>query len=461
MNPCSEQPYSLRYLFVLSWPIVLAFALQTSYNIVDIFWIGKLGPTAIAGVSLAGTTFYFILAVGQIIGSGTVALIAQSYGAGRLDRAQDIVRQSLILTLGIAIAVSVLGLVFTPTIVKALGARNDILTVSVDYLRIVCIGFFFQLLSFSINYAFRGIGDMMTPMFIMLIATVINIVLDPLLILGLGFFPRLEVHGAALATVIAKFFSFLFGMFILIKGKRGLKLNIKGPWHIDAGIARTILAIGIPAGVSYGFMFLSTTAVFRFVASFSEYALAALGIGQRILQFSSLPVVGISVAVTTLVGRYLGAHNVTRAKRVSQQSMIVSSIIMVAFSVLFITQARFLMRLFIDDARVIAIGIEFLRIASLYLVGGGLTIIITGIHRGAGDTIPPMLAGIIKLVLLVGLALFLTRLVNYGVRGVWYALLISYIMETLTIVIIYLSGRWHKRGLLLLNRIRSRPVLSG
>ncbi|MBN2619904.1 MATE family efflux transporter [candidate division WOR-3 bacterium] len=453
MNPSSEQPYSLRYLIALSWPIVLAFALQTSYNIVDIFWVGKLGPAAIAGVSLAGTTFYFVLAVGQIIGSGTVALVAQSYGARILGRAQDIVRQSLILTFGIAVAVSVLGFVFTPTIVKALGARNDVLAVSVDYLRIVCIGFFFQLLSFSINYAFRGIGDMITPMYIMLIATVINIILDPLLILGLGFFPRLEVHGAALATLIAKFLSFLFGLLILIKGKRGLKLNLKGPWHVDAAIARTILAVGIPAGVSYGLMFLSITAVFKFVASFSEYALAALGIGQRILQLSSLPVVGISVAVTTLVGQYLGAHNIAGAKRVSHQSMLVSSVLMAAFSVLFITQAGFFMRLFTDNAQVIAVGIDFLRIVSLYLIGGGLTIIISGIHRGAGDTIPPMLAGIIKLGLLVGLAFFFARILDYGVRGVWYALLISYIMEALTIVIVFMSGRWHKRGFLLLGRI--------
>jgi putative MATE family efflux protein len=461
MNTSFEQPYSLRYLIALSWPIVLAFALQTSYNIVDIFWVGKLGSTAIAGVSLAGTTFYFILAVGQIIGSGTVALVAQSYGARQVERAQDIVRQSLILTLGIAVAVSVLGIIFTPAIGRALGARNNVLGVSTDYLRIICVGFFFQLLSFSINYAFRGIGDMITPMFIMLIATAINLVLDPLLILGLGFFPRLEVRGAALATMTANLSSFLFGFFMLMKGKQGLKLNIRDSWHIDGGIARTILTVGIPAGVSYGLMFLSTTAVFRFVASFSEFALAALGIGQRIIQLSSLPVVGISVAVTTLVGQYLGARNVVGAKRVSHQAMLVSSVMMVVFSILFITQARFLMHLFTSDAHVIAVGIEFLKIVSLYLVGGGLTTIITGIHRGAGDTIPPMVAGIVKLGLLVGLAFLLARTLNYGVRGIWFAMVISYILEASTIVIVFMSGRWHKQGLLLLNRIRSGPVIPG
>jgi putative MATE family efflux protein len=461
MDLPDQQQYSLRRLIALSWPIVLAFALQTSYNIVDIFWVGKLGSTAIAGVSLAGTTFYFVLAVGQIIGSGTVALVAQSYGARIFKQANEVVRQSLYLTIIIAVIVSAAGFIFTPTVVHLLGARNEVFTVSASYLRIVCIGFFFQLLSFSINYAFRGVGDMLTPMFIMLIATFINIILDPLLILGVGFFPRLEVSGAALATAIAKFFSFLFGFFVLIRGKHGLKLNIKGPWHLDIPIARTILAVGIPAGISYGLMFLSMTAVFRFAASFSEFALAALGIGQRILQLSSLPVVGISVAVTTLVGQYLGARDLEGAKRVSHQSMIVSCIIMVVFSILFVTQAPFLMNIFTDDVRVIKVGIGLLRILSYYLVGSGLTVIIAGIHRGAGDTMPPMFAGFIKLGLLIGLAFFLTRVVNSGICGVWYALLLSYIIEALTMAMIFLTGRWHKKGIKLLGRMHAGPYVPG
>jgi putative MATE family efflux protein len=454
MNPPDQQSYSLGRLVSLSWPIVLAFALQTSYNIVDIFWVGRLGPTAIASVSLAGTTFYFILAVGQIIGSGTVALVAQSYGARMLQRARDVVHQSLMLTVAIAVIVSTLGFFLAPDIVRALGAQNDLLSSSASYLRIVCIGFFFQLLSFSINYAFRGIGDMITPMFIMLIATLVNIILDPLLILGIGFFPRLEVEGAALATTIAKALSFLFGLIILIRGKRGLKLNLKGPWRLDAAIARTILAVGIPAGISYGLMFLSITAVFRIVASFSEFALAALGIGQRILQLSSLFIVGISVAVTTLVGQYLGAQDVSGAKRVSIQSIVVSSILMALFSLLFITQARTLVSIFTNDPNVIATGIELLQIVSLYLVAGGLTIIITGIHRGAGDTIPPMFAGLIKLGVLIGLAYLLAQQLHMGVRGVWYALLISYCVEGLTMLITFMTGRWHRKGIVLLKRIQ-------
>jgi len=336
----------------------------------------------------------------------------------------------------------------------------DLFTSSSSYLRIMCIGFFFQLLSFSINYAFRGIGDMITPMFIMLIATLVNIILDPLLILGIGFFPRLEVEGAALATTIAKALSFLFGLFILVRGRRGLKLSLKGPWRVDTHIARTILAVGVPAGISYGLMFLSITAVFRIVASFNEFALAALGIGQRILQLSSLPIVGISVAVTTLVGQYLGAQNVTGAKRVSKQALVVSSILMALFSLLFITQARTLVSIFTNDPGVIETGIELLQIVSFYLVAGGLTIIIAGIHRGAGDTIPPMFAGLIKLGFLIGLAFILARQLNMGVQGVWYALLISYCLEGLTMVITFLTGRWHRKGLVLLRRIRSSPETS-
>ncbi len=450
----------LKILVRLSWPIVIAFSLQTSYNVIDLFWVAKLGSSELAAVSLAGTLFYIILALGQVLGSGTVALVSQSYGAGLTERANTVVRQALGLTLFIAITVSVTGFLFARHIIILLGGTGDVLLHGHAYLRIVFIGFSFQLLSFSINYAFRGTGDMKTPMRIMIIATATNIILDPLLILGIGFFPRLGVTGAALATVFAKGISFLYGFIILLKGRSGLHLRVKKPWHFDWAIIRTILRIGIPAGISYALMFLSITAVFRTAASFGKYVLSALGIGQRVLQFAGLPVVGIGVATTTLIGQRLGARDVATAKRISRVSLSCAAIIMIAFSLLFYTQAPVIVKIFQPEQPVVDFGIQFLHIVSLYLIFVGTTITITGIFRGAGDMLPPMFAGLIKLAVLIAMAPVLARTWDAGVRGIWWTMLCAYGIEALIMIIWYRSGRWHKKGLELLDRIhiRSRPA---
>lgn len=447
--------YSIfKQLLSLAWPIILAFTMQTSYNIVDIFWVGKLGATAIAAVSLAGTIFYVMLAVGQIIGSGTVALVAQSFGAQLIHEANNVVKQSLLLASFIALFVCILGFLCADQIMMLLGGRGEVLALSTSYLKIVFIGFFFQVLSFSINYAFRGAGDMVTPMMIMLVATITNIILDPLLILGIGFFPRLEVQGAAIATSIAKSLSFVFGFIILIRGKSHIKLKLFEKWRLQMTIVKKILGVGIPVGISYGLMALSGMTVFRIVAFFSEYAIAALGIGLRILQMASLPVVSIGIATTTMVGQSLGARDVKRAIHIGTTAMAFSTAIMVFFGIVFITNAQGLVNIFTNNPQVLQYGIQFLTIVSLYLVFVGITVSLTGVFRGAGDTLPPMFAGILKVCLLVVLALMFSQKLGMGVPGIWWAMFISYGIETVTIAVWYATGRWRKRGLALLSGLK-------
>lgn len=444
-----------KQLTILSWPIILAFSMQVGYNIIDIFWVGKLGATAIAAVSLAGNVFFIILAVGQILGSGTIALVAQFYGAKQIDNANNIIRQSLLLVSIIALPVCISGFIFAKQIMSLLGGQADVLIISTSYLRIIFIGFFFQLISFTINYAFRGIGDMKTPMKIMLVATIINLILDPLLIFGLGFFPRLEVQGAAIATVIAKCVSFLFGFIILIRGRSGIKLNIFKKWYLKTKVVKTILSVGIPVGISYGLMAFSNMAVFRIVSSFSEYALAALGIGIRILQLASLPVVSIGIATTTLAGQSLGARDIKKTMQIGNISMLFSTAITISFGIIFVTNAKFLVSIFTQNPQVINYGLQFMQIVPLYLVFIGITMSLTGVFRGAGDTLPPMFAGLFKLALLIALAILFSQNLGMGITGVWWAIFISYSIETIIITIWYASGKWHKKGLGLLDNINT------
>ena len=432
----------VRHMFVLSWPTVLAMAMHTSYNLVDIFWVGKVSATAIAAVSLAGVVFFIILAIGQTLGSGTVAMIARAYGARQYDKAQHVLGQSVLLTTIVALGFGVVGVTFSRQILVMLGGRTEVLELGTGYLRIVSVGFVFQLLTFSVNYAFRGAGDMRTPMLIMLVSTALNMVLDPLMILGLGPFPRMEVMGAGYATAIAKLVGLVFAFSFFIVGKSGLKLRLREAWPLDRAVARGLLSIGVPVGISYGLMALSGLAVFRLVARFGSQAIAALGIGVRILQIATLPVVGISIATTTLVGQNLGARRPERVQSAAFQSIGVCSAIMVGLGLLFFFNARLLMGVFTQHVDVIDTGTTYLGIASVYLLFMGLTMSMTGSFRGSGYTMPPMFAALVKLALLVGLSYLLTETTRAGVTGIWWALFVSYAVEAAIIGIWFSKGTW-------------------
>jgi putative MATE family efflux protein len=301
------------------------------------------------------------------------------------------------------------------------------------------------------NYAFRGAGDMIIPMIIMLIATGINLILDPLLILGIWFFPRLEVQGAAIATAIAKGVGFLVGFIILLKGRSGIKLNVRKKWRLERNVIKRIFKVGVPVGISYGLMATSIMVVFGIVAAFSKHALAALGIGSRIFQFASLPVVGIGIATTTLVGQNLGARDPKGATAVSKTALLVSIIIMILFSLVFFTNARSLISIFTSDNMVIDQGIRFMRIVAAYLLFVGISTSLTGVFRGAGYTLPPMFAGLLKVGLLYLLATVLARTLHLGVTGVWWAMIIAYAFESVIMFLWYQQGSWRKKGLELLE----------
>ncbi len=441
----------VKHLFVLSWPTVLAMSMHTSYNLVDIFWVGKVGPTAIAAVSLAGVVFFIILAIGQTLGSGAVAMIARSYGAGRFGKVEHVLGQAVLLSTLVAIGSGAVGVAFSRQIVSLLGGRAEVLELGTEYLRIVSVGFVFQLLMFSVNYAFRGVGDMRTPMLMMVVSTVLNMILDPIMILGIGPFPRMEVRGAAYATMIAKLVGFLLGFAMLVVGRSGIRFKAREAWPLEGAVARALLAIGIPVGVSYGLMALSGLIVFRLAARFGAQAIAALGIGMRVLQIASLPVVGIGIATTTLVGQNLGARKMDRVEKTAYQSMAVSSAIMVLLGLVFFFNSSRLVGVFTDHVDVISTGATYIRIASAYLLFIGLTTSITGSFRGSGCTLPPMFAALVKLALLFGISYLLSDVSRMGVNGIWWAMLISYGVEMAIVGVWFSRGTWKSRRIEMLE----------
>jgi putative MATE family efflux protein len=415
--------------------------------LIDIYWVGKLGPAPIAAVSLVWILFSIVLAVSHTLGTGTVALVAQSYGEKEYAKADYISRESLTLTLITASILCLLGFIFSQKIIHVLGGRGEVLVSGTEYFRIISIAYLFQILTFNINFSLRGSGDMTTPMKILFIASLLNIVLDPLLIFGIGFFPRLEIRGAAYATLIAQIFAFFYAYRVFQRKRSLIQVlpRTKIGFNLNRTLTKTLLLIGLPVGLQFGMMGGVRMVVLRLTADYGTNVLAAAGIGFRILLMAVLPVVAIGIATTTLVGQNIGARKLERSQKSGFLSIVIAMGAMVFLGLLTALLAKPLMGIFTEDPEVITFGVDFLRIVSLSLFFIGAAIAANGVFRGAGDTTPPMIISFVKLLLLIALAFILPKGLEMGVRGLWWSMVLVYVIESILIGIWFFLGKWKKK----------------
>jgi len=226
-RPDLTQGRILRNIWYLALPMMLANLLQDAFNLVDMYFVGKLSPSAIAAVSMSGIILGLIMTAVMGISLGTIALVSRAVGEKDIDKANEVVGQSLLLGLFITVIVTILGYLFAAPMLRALGAEEEVVIQGVSYIRIMCLGsvtIFLTILMFS---ALRGAGDPIIPMIILVISTLLNIILDPIMIFGLYGFPRLEVGGSALATVISRTVALVMVLWALVREKSIIKLRAK------------------------------------------------------------------------------------------------------------------------------------------------------------------------------------------------------------------------------------------
>ena len=193
-----------KHIILLALPTMATMTLQTSYDLVDMYWVGSLGPAAISAVTVFGFMFMAFVVFNQIIGVGSVSLISRYYGARDLENTKTVIAQTFIFKFFIGVIVTILGLMFSKDFYRLFGSSDEVIILGSQYAKIFFIGVPILFSGFTLTTSFKGIGDMMKPFYIYLIATLINIILDPLLILGIGPFPQLGIKGAAIASVFAQ-----------------------------------------------------------------------------------------------------------------------------------------------------------------------------------------------------------------------------------------------------------------
>lgn len=432
---------SHKSIWLLAWPVMIGQTLLTMLQIVDMFWIGKLGPSPVAGVAIAGSIMAVIFAFTQIFYAGNLASIARF--AAREDRESiiDSIMHSAFIALLLSVIIAGIGIPTAPFLFRLFGASETVQILGIQYLRIILFALPFFFGAFVIFSTLNAIGDTRTPTKIIVFASIFNAILDPLLIFGIWKFPKLGVGGAALATSLSHVLVLVLGALALARRKLIYSQSARLRWST---ISR-IFKIGVPACLRGMTRPLTGTIMFRIVALYGTAAIAGFGIGIRLLGLMFIYLEGLTTATQTLVGQSLGAKKPGKAEEFVRKTIFIGLIIQLPVIVLYVLLAPQLISLFNADSEVVRIGTDYLRIIVPSLIFIVLTIGYSAAQMGAGDTKPPMIASILSnWFIKIPLAYLIAHELHLASRGVWIAIACSVLVESLVVSFFYFRGGWKK-----------------
>ncbi len=435
-----------KTLIVLSAPIILSMLLHTAFNIIDAIFIGRLSSDALAAITLTFPIIFFIIAIGSGIRIGTTSLIARFIGAKKIDEARQVASHSIIIGIMITILSIILGLVSIDNIFIFMGADYNVIALATDYINIIFYGIVIMYMSFILNGILHGEGDMRTPMKALVIAVILNIILDPLLIFGIGPFPTLGIKGAAIATVIARISGLVYLMFHFISRKSTITPIIHG-FKYDNKIIRKILSIGIPASLSTASMSISFIIITSFVARFGSEAIAAFGAAGRVESIAALPTLAIASVVITMVGQNAGNKRYDRSKKTIKSAIKLVALAMILLTSILITFPDIFIKVFSEDPTVISTGSEFLSIAPLGFLFMAIIMIIGAGFQGLGKGMPVLIITLTRLfVINIPLAYYLAFIKDWGLKGIWWSFVIA------TLVTAIMSVLWFRKDMKKLDK---------
>jgi putative MATE family efflux protein len=433
----------------LSVPIVLAYILQTAYQITDTWWVGRLNAEAVAAVTLCFPINFLMIAIGGGLAIAGSVLIAQYKGRGDERAMNHVTAQTLIMVLAASIVLSTVGYAYSEPIMRFMGAEPNVLPDAVRFMQITFIGFVFVFGFFVYQSLMRGLGVVQIPMLIVLLTVILNFALDPLFIFGWGPVPALGVSGAAMATLSTQALATAIGFALLFSGKHGLRPRL-ADFRPDWRVIWKTFVLGLPASVEQATRALSLTLMTLLVSTFGTVAVAAYGIGIRILTFVVIPAMGLAMATTTLVAQNLGARKLERAEQTALIASLSSFGIPTIGGVFLFLFAVPLSRFFVpNEPATIAESAHFIRIIAFALGCIGLQHALTGTLRGAGNTMAAMVLTIVSAwVIQFPAAYVLSRHTSLGIEGIWWSHPFSMVASAVVSLVWFLGGDWKRTKLL-------------
>ena len=424
----------------LSWPMMLGNLLQTSFSIIDMAFIGRLGPQALAGVALAGAVIHMVMTLVIGVDFGMRALVSRHYGAGDVETARRVAGQSLILGGALTLVLASAGLIWHRPLLALLGAAPEVADQGSAYLRVFFAGIITMVYMFFVSGMMQSIGDAATPMRVSALAFALNVPLDYVLIFGLGFIPALGVTGAALATIVSRGLAGVLLLRILFRHPRFRLVwaDLRPDWSLIVRIVR----IAGPSSAQIGSYSLSDLLAARFIAGAGTAALAAFGLGGRAVMVVMIIGFGLGGAAATMVGQNLGAGLPERAARSTWLIAAGFAVLLLVVGLLYQVGANAIVGVFTQDGPTAALGSQFLRIYALSFALMAANLIFGRALQGAGDTFSPMLiTALVRLPVLMGL-LYALPLWGLGTDGLWYAFALAQGLEGLLKMGWFWRGRW-------------------
>src|SRR2546426_946871 len=407
-----------RHLLHMSAFLAVSMVVQTLYYLADRYRVGRLGKGAIAAVGVAGNLTMSVLALTQMLGVGTTTLI--SHAAGRKDQPQAelVFNQSFLMSILIAFALGFVGFLLRPTYCEWLSADAATASLAKAYLLWFLPGLLLQFPLVALGSALRATGIIKPAVGFQVLSVLLNIVLAPLLIFGIGPWPKLGVTGAALATFISILVADV--LMIIYFEKKYHYLRFRFPlFRPQTKICGAMLKIGVPAGAEFLLMFVYIMLVYAIIRGFGPAAQAGFGIGARVMQALFLPVVALSFAVSPLVGQNFGGRRADRVRHSVYSAIGIASLMMLVLTLIAFLVPGTLIRIFSRDPKVIAFGSEYLRIVSLNFISAGIVFSTSSVFQGIGNTPPPLFCSFARLMLFAGPAFLVSPMPGFVIRGDW------------------------------------------
>ena len=432
-----------RAVWTLAWPSVLTMLLQTLNSFTDRFFVGHLGSDALAAVGVGGQFMFLLFSVGMSISVGTSALVARFTGAKEPDQATQAANQSVWIALLSAFVCMALVWPLRHLAIGWMGVNSHAAGLCVQYLTVTLLGIPALFLMLILSSVFRGLGDTVTPLRVMIGVNIIHLGGDWLLIFGNWGFPRMGLVGGATALIASQVIgALLYLWFLRDSPVRGLMTRLK---RLDMEWTRRILNIGLPAAGQNLSRVLSMM-IFTGVLARSPQAtaaVAALTIGLTSESIAFMPGFAFSMAASTLTGQNLGAGNPDRAERAAWAALLQGMVVMVFMGAVFFTFAAPFTHIFTHDPKVVPLAVAYLRIAALSEPFLALGMILTGALNGAGDTKAPALAGIVTMWLIrLPVAWVAIYPLHLGTIGAWWGMSLSTALSGLAALALFKWGRW-------------------
>lgn len=431
----------MKTILKTSAPIVVAFLLQSAFNVVDAFFVGQISSEALAAVSISFPVVFLIIALGSGVGMGTTSVIARLIGSKEYKRADNAAEHALLAAGFLGIGLSVCGLFTAPVLFDWIGASGSLKSLALDYINILLFFAGFMLFSMVGNSILRAEGDMKTPMKVMGLAVILNTILDYLFIYTLGW----GVRGAAFATILSRGFSMLYLMHHIFTGKSLIRLNYRN-FRYKFSHIKNIFAVGIPASLSNISMSVGMFLLMVIVGSYGTDALAAFGIGFRLDALAILPGMGVSIAVISIVGQSIGAGKIDRARKVTLRAGLMASAFMTVIGVIFYVFAEEIITVFNSNPMVIEYGTSFLHIIPLSYLVVGVAMSISAVFLGSGKAVLALVTTILRVIVFSVPAAYLLSQ-QYGVAGVWWGMVLGSFLGFLVTLFLFRFGGWEKTRL--------------